>query len=164
MTLNAVSLSLRSATIKIIVVAVVAAIAGATAGIASVHAEELSNQYVNGAGYVANPGTTGWHDSNGNTYAVGQSTSNSVLYYQYAGARIWHQEITPPNLLEDQDGEQWYNSTGGATRVLFGSAYGDTGVTHSYFAVQGIQGNEYYTSWPDYTGSCYNFWNSGSSC
>ena len=52
-------------------------------------------------------------------------------------------------LLEDQDGEQWYNSTGGSTRVLFGSGYGDKGVTHSYFAVQGVQGNEYYASWPD---------------
>lgn len=152
----------HSAVSRIIVIAIAALIAGTFAGITDVNAETLSDQYVNGVGYVANPGTVGWYS--GGLYVVGQSTSDTSLWYIYGSARIWHPEYPPPNLKESETAQEWYNSTGQALPAIFGGNSGDKGVTHSYFAREGYSGNAYFTSYPDRTGSCWNFWNDGSSC
>ncbi len=148
---------------RILTVGLVALLVGALAGVATLYAEVLNNQWVNGAGYVANPGTSGYYI--GDTLnAYGISTSTITLYYIYAWARIWHQEPTPPNLLVAEEYVEWYNSTGGTTRTRSSGGYGDRGVTSSFFSTSFAYGSGYYTSYPDYSGSCYNYWSSGNNC
>ncbi len=60
---------------RILTVGLVALLVGALAGVATLYAEVLNNQWVNGAGYVANPGTSGYYIGDTlNAYGISTST------------------------------------------------------------------------------------------
>jgi hypothetical protein len=149
-----------SSILRVITFSLLGALFGSLIGVGQIYAEILSNQPVNCTGNIANPGTTGSTGS-GIIYATGISTSSSSLYQIIAHARIWHNASS----ITGQDRQEWSNSYGGSTATLSSTYFGDHGVTNSYFrANSGCTGTTYFTSYPDNSDSCYNFWNSGNGC
>lgn len=154
---------IRSTSVRVISIALVAALVGAGLGLGTAYAENLYYQYVPQAGNVATAGSNGWYEG-GDIHGSGLSTSTIQLYYISAWARIWHQS-SGYNFIQSQDWRYNYNTQGGATASIFASGYGDRLSTESLFqgtstSLQSI----YYTSYPNGSASCYTYWNSGYNC
>lgn len=157
-----VRLAIRYMVAKILIVTIAAAIIGMLAGVVTLYAETRNGLYVSGVGNVASASTSGY-SSGGTQYAYGRSTSSVSLYQIVAHVRFWHQS-TGGNILQSQDRREWTNSTGGFTNTIATVGYGDRAATQSFFRPAWTSGNTYYTSWPDYFGSCYTYWSSGNNC
>lgn len=145
----------RRAVMRILRVAIAAAIAGMLARVVTLYAEELTGLPVSGVGNVATAATYGW-TYQGTLYAYGRSTSSVSLHEIVAHVRIWHQS-TGGNLLQAQDRRVWNNNTGGYTGTVVSAGYEDKAVTLSFFRPAWTNGNTYYTSWPDRSASCYGY-------
>lgn len=158
----------RHLVLRVMVVAVVAALLGAVIGVGSANAEWSYNLYVHGVGNVGNAGTSGWSASSSDHYATGYSTASQTLYQIRAYIRFWHHR--PPGMGGNQI--QSYHDTGyrywtnaALTNQIYASGYGDIATTRSYFRyAQWSSENTYHTSYPDNAGSCYNHWASGNYC
>lgn len=156
--------TVRCAVMRILKVIIVTAIVGILAGVMTLYAEERTGLPVSGVGNVATAATYGWtYQDTLYAYAYGRSTSSVSLYEIVAHVRIWHQS-TGGNLLQRQDRRVWRDSMGGYTGTIVSTGYGDRAVTLSSFRPAWTSGNVYYTSWPDYSASCYKYWNSGNNC
>lgn len=154
----------RNPFIRVAVIALISFVVGMLTGVATAHAEWISNMYVEGAGNVGYARTNGWND-NGAFDAWGQSTSSVNLYSVTAWTKMWHPE-TPPDqyLLESQNNKSWTNSKGGTNATIQGFNYGDFAVTQSTFRVYQQRGTTAYTSSPDGYASCYGQWIGNGHC
>ncbi|GIV67676.1 hypothetical protein [Caldilinea sp.] len=161
--MGAQPVSLLHIFLKRILIVLFTTILGVGLGLSQAKAEYLYNQYVDGAGNVAIAGTNGY-SSGGVIYTNGVSASSVNLYHLYAQNRIWHQSAGY-NILQGSRSRAWYWSTGGATDQISSSGYGDRGVTYSLFlATTYHSATTRYTSYPDYSASCANYYNSGNNC
>jgi len=158
----------RQLVFKMMVVAIVAALLGAVAGVDNANAEWSYNLYVHGVGNVGNAGTLGWSASSSDHYATGYSTASQTLYEIRSHIRFWHHR--PPGdggnqiqFQHDTGYRYWTNVA--ITDEIYASGYGDIATTRSYFHyAQWSNTDTYHTSYPNNTGSCYNHWEYGNYC
>lgn len=152
-------------TLKFVTMFIVANIIGMVIGLGHAYAEAKSNINVPGAGQVGTASTNSWGITNG-TAAVGSSTSTVNLYKIYANIRFWHSPPGYPPLRGLRDQQIWTNKRGGSTGIISSNGFGDRAVTRSYFIFTSgsTYSGDFYTSGPGTSGSCYNYWNSGSPC
>ncbi len=160
---------MRHFVVKALIVCVVAFSVGAVSGVGVARAEYRANVwagiFAGNTGIVAAtacplpPAMTvsGYGLTNSNWYAV--------FNYLRAYARIWHHESPGPNLLQA-------HSTGSCSNCTYATApciasSGDTDKLANQSVFQDLSGQQYvfwYTSVPDYSASCYNYWSAGNSC
>lgn len=144
---------------RVILVVLISLVIGMTAGFAKVYAETLNSVNIPGAGNVGTAFTTGT-SSGGIRYGWGGSSSSVTLYYVYASTRLWH----IGNL--DHESYQSCNWCKTANTTAHGTAIsGDPFGGRSAFRYSTSSGSAvYYTSWPDYSASCSNYWYNGVAC
>lgn len=135
----------------------------ATAIPGAARAEMLWGVYVPGIGHVGKAGTTGWDDGILHAYGVGGSTS-TPLYYTYVQTRIWHCYMGSCR-IQDRKWASCFNCTHVSTNEVASGVYDRKAGTRT--VLQGsmlAHGAEYYTSLPDYSASCANYYWNGGSC
>jgi hypothetical protein len=154
--------------LQLSLIAVFSFVIGMFIGVGHAHAEILANVYTGEAGYSGNAGAVATTPPSGMSLAGYGLTTSSWTYNMYrlrSIARIWHQEISPPNLLQAEITRDCFNCKNATTTSIASSGYGDGLVNQSLFLTYSFSSPvTYHTSVPDYSDSCWAFWNNGTHC